>query len=156
MALTIAAESPLTEEAAALIEGSEAALREVYSAEECFTFTAAELAAPGITFLVARTGDGTPAGCVALCDCGTYGEVKRLFVTPEGRGRGTARALMADLEARAAAAGLASVRLETGDKLAAAVALYTDLGYHVRGPFGAYEDHPASLFMEKPLTNPAD
>ncbi|MCT8159192.1 GNAT family N-acetyltransferase [Pseudoruegeria sp. SHC-113] len=151
MTLTIAAESPLTPDAAALIEGSEAALREVYSEDECFTFTAAELAAPGITFLVARTAGGTPAGCVALCECDGYGEVKRLYVTPQGRGRGTARALMADLEARASALGLPSVKLETGEKLAAAVALYSDLGYTVRGPFGAYEEHPASLFMEKPL-----
>ena len=37
----------------------------------------------------------------------------------------------------------------TGDGLLAAVALYEKLGYRVCGKFGPYEDHPASLFMEK-------
>lgn len=150
MSLTITAESPLTPDAHRLIEGSEQALRAVYSEDECFTFTAQELDSPDITFLVARI-NGAAQGCVALVNCGQYGEVKRLFVLPVARGTGAARALMAALETRALAMGLSEVRLETGDKLAAAVALYQALGYAKRGPFGAYEAHPASLFMGKTL-----
>lgn len=150
MPLTITAESPLTKDAHDLIAGSERALRAVYSAEECFTFTAKELDAPNITFLVARSG-AVPLGCVALVDCGTYGEVKRLFVTPNARGTGAAHALMSALETHATALGLPSVKLETGDKLVAAVRLYHKLGYRECGPFGAYDLHPASLFMAKTL-----
>jgi putative acetyltransferase len=151
MPLAIRPESPLTTEAHRLIEGSEAALRAVYTPDECFTFTAAELDDPKITFLVART-DGRAIGCVALVDYETYGEVKRLFVSPDARGTGAARHLMAHLETQSRAMGHSRIMLETGDKLAAAVGLYRDLGYEDCGPFGAYEDHPASLFMGKPLT----
>ncbi len=151
MKLQIAIESPLSTEARSLIDGSEAALRAVYPPEDCFTFTAAELDSPKISFFVARREDQAPTGCVALCDYGTYGEIKRLYVPQSGRGLGTARALMAAAEAQAQSLGHTVMRLETGDKLAAAVALYTALGYQARGPFGDYPEHPASLFMEKPL-----
>lgn len=149
--MKIAVESPLTQDAADMIEGSEAALREVYTADECFTFTAAELAHEDIIFLVARGDDNVALGCVALCDYQTYGEVKRLFVPPAGRGKGIARALMDELEERARLLGHASVKLETGDKLVAAVALYTSMGFSICGPFGDYPEHPASLFMTKDL-----
>jgi putative acetyltransferase len=86
---------------------------------------------------------------VALMHCGGFGEVKRLFVAAAGRGLGVARALMAALEADAVAQGLAQVLLETSDRLVPAVTLYTSLGYRVRGKFGDYDDHPASLFMGK-------
>ncbi len=150
MTLAIAAENPLSSDGRALIAGSEAALRKVYSADECFTFSADELTRPGISFFVARQS-GAPVGCVALCNCADYAEIKRLFVTPEARGTGTARALMAHLEAAARAGGHRCLRLETGPRLAGAVALYRKLGYNQRGPFGAYAEHPASLFMEKTL-----
>lgn len=150
MPLTIHQESPLTDDAHRLIEGSEQALRAVYTPDECFTFTAKQLDDPAISFLVARL-DGQAIGCVALVDLGDYGEVKRLFVDPASRGTSAARALMARLETTARAAGHTEIMLETGEKLAAAVALYRALGFTRRGPFGDYEDHPASLFMAKPL-----
>ncbi len=149
--MIITAEDPLTEESRVLIDGSEAALREVYPPEECFSFTAEELAKPEITFYVARNDTGMPLGCVASCDYGDYAEVKRLFVPPAGRGQGTAKALMDHLEATARDEGKTHVRLETGDKLAAAVALYAARGYIRRGPFGDYSAHPSSTFMEKSL-----
>jgi len=152
--ITIAQDSPLSEDGRTLLAGSDTALRAVYSAEECFTLNPEELVADSITFLIARE-EGVALGCVALVDCGSYGEVKRLFVTPQARGKSLSRLLMADLEARATALGHGAVNLETGDKLEAAVALYKKLGYRVCGPFGDYPDHPASLFMTKELTSEA-
>jgi putative acetyltransferase len=149
-ALSISTESPLTEDSRRLIEGSEAALREVYDEDECFTFTAEELDRPEVDFLVARN-DGTPVGCVAMVTCGDYAEVKRLFVPDSARGLGVAKALMNDLEFRVRAKGITLVRLETGPKLSAAMALYAARGYVECDRFGDYEDHPASLFMEKRL-----
>lgn len=149
--ITIAQESPLSEDGRTLLAGSDTALRAVYSADECFTLNPEELVDDTITFLIARE-EGVALGCVALVDCGTYGEVKRLFVAPQARGKSLSRLLMADLEARATALGHGAVNLETGDKLEAAVALYKKLGYRVCGPFGDYPDHPASLFMTKDLT----
>ena len=150
MTITIATESPITDEGRALIAGSEEALRAVYTEDECFTFTAEELLDDSIHFYVARK-DSDPVGCVALVDYKTYGEVKRLYVPETARGLGLAKILMAHLEAASKDMGHTSVKLETGDKLEAAVALYKRLGYSVCGKFGEYEDHPASLFMEKAL-----
>ena len=148
--LAITVESPLSPDGLALIAGSQAALLDVFAPDEIFTLDPSELAVPAITFFVARE-TGRAIGCVALADCGDYGEIKRLYVGPAGRGKGVARALMAALESHAALRGQRLMRLETGDVLVAAVALYKDLGYAVRGPFGDYSEHPASLFMEKPL-----
>ena len=150
MTLIIAAENPLSTESLELIEGSEAALRELYTAEECFSLEPAELATDNVTFFVARK-DGLPLGCIALSACDGYAEIKRLFVTPAARGSGAGIRLVEHLETAAAKIGLSLIRLESGHKLAAAVALYEKMGYTKRGPFGGYSAHPASLFMEKQL-----
>lgn len=150
MTLSVAAESPLTPEGRALVEGSQLALQEVFAAEDIFSFSAEELAKPGVSFLVARE-QGQALGCVAIVKCGDYVEVKRLYVPAAGRGRGIARALMAALETRVRAENIRFVRLETGDLLTPAVTLYLSLGYKKCGRFGDYADHPASVFMEKTL-----
>ena len=148
--LTIAIESPVSPEGRALIAGSQTALLEVFPPQDIFSLDPQELANPAVHFLVARE-NGTALGCVASVRCGDYAEVKRLYVTTAGRGKGVARALMAALEAAALTDDMALIRLETGDALVAAVALYKALGYQVCGPFGDYSEHPASLFMEKHL-----
>ncbi|MBE9476181.1 MAG: GNAT family N-acetyltransferase [Proteobacteria bacterium] len=146
----ITQESPITDDGHTLINGSEAALRAVYSADECFTFTADELLDDKVSFFVARK-NGVAMGCVALVNEVAYGEVKRLYVPDHARGLGIAKVLMAHLETQAKAQGFRYVKLETGDKLVAAVALYKSLGYDVCEKFGPYEDDPVSLFMEKAL-----
>ncbi len=151
MTLTIAQESPLSEEAAALLSGSEAALREAYDITECCSYRGAELAAPNISFFVARL-DGTAVGCVALCAEDGYGEIKRLFTVPQVRGQGVAKALVAHLEASAKAAAMPRILLESGSKLAAAVALYDAMGYTRRGPFADYAQGDTKVFMEKALS----
>lgn len=150
-AVTVAQESPLTPDGRALLAGSQQALLAALRPDEIFTVTAEELDRPGLTFYVARGARGEALGCVARAEGAGYAEVKRLFVAPQGRGRGVARALMARLEADARAAGHPVVMLETADALRPAVALYEALGYARRGPFGAYAAHPASLFMERRL-----
>lgn len=152
--LSIAIESPCSPDGLALIAGSQSALLEVFSPDEIFTLDPSELDVPTIRFFVARA-QGRPVGCAALADCGDYGEIKRLYVGPEGRGKGVARALMAALETHACLHGQRLMRLETGDALVPAVSLYKSLGYAVRGPFGDYPEHPASLFMQKSLAGGA-
>ena len=148
--LSITIESPTTPDGRALIAGSQTALLEVFPPEDIFSLDPQELAIPAVRFFVGRSG-GAALGCVASMDCGDYAEVKRLYVPAAGRGKGIAKALMAALEADAARRGIPVIRLETGDALLAAVALYRALGYQVRGPFGDYPEHPASRFMEKAL-----
>lgn len=149
MPVSIATENPLTPEARALVEASQAALLAVFPPQDCFSYSAEELANKSTQFLVARAADGAPVGCVALVDEGTYGEVKRLFVDPARRGAGVGRALMLALERAARDIGLGLLRLETGAALEAAVGLYRQLGYADCAPFGGYPDIPSNMFLEK-------
>jgi len=77
--------------------------------------------------------------------------MKRVFVDPAARGKGVARAIMEALEQDAAKRGVTRMQLETGIKQPEAIALYRKFGYAERGPFGAYQPDPLSLFMEKRL-----
>lgn len=146
----IRTESPLAEDARSLIEASQSEMEKVYPPEEIFSLGPEELAAPNTQFLVARLGE-TAVGCIALVDMFRYGEIKRLFVSEAARGLGLGRALVLEAENAARDIGLRFLRLETGPKLEAAVAVYKSLGYRERDRFGDYEDNPSSLFMEKSL-----
>ncbi|MFF6926103.1 GNAT family N-acetyltransferase [Streptomyces californicus] len=81
-------------------------------------------------------------------------EIKRMFVIPEGRGRGLARRMLAALEEDARAAGRVRMVLETGDQQPEAVALYTSSGYAVCEKFGHYREYESSICMSKPLRAP--
>jgi GNAT superfamily N-acetyltransferase len=78
-------------------------------------------------------------------------EVKRMYVAEDHRGRGYARAVLAELERTAAAAGRHRMVLETGVPQPAAIALYTSSGYEPIAPFGAYRCSPNSRCYAKPL-----
>ena len=114
----------------------------IFASPESFT-------GPGSAWLVAYDG-GEPVACGGLraIDAQT-GEIKRLFVTARARRRGPARALLAELERRALAAGQRRLRLITTDVLHEARALYEAAGYAVVATprEGARQDY----LMEKPL-----
>ena len=108
-----------------------------------------EILPPGGRFLVAFLGD-RPVACGALkrLDSSTA-ELKRIYVRPEARGRGVARALLAGLERAARDAGYSRVRLDTGDRLPGAPALFRSCGYR---EIADYNANPfASLWFEKEL-----
>lgn len=148
--LEIAVETPTSHDSRALIDDSDAALAKHYSKEQCFSFSVDELTAPNVEFLVARRA-GQAVGCVALVDCLTYGEVKRLYVRDEARGAGIGMSLMAAAEQAARDVGLRVIRLETGARLAAAVAIYKARGYRQIPAFGDYPAGSASQFFERTL-----
>lgn len=150
MSVEIAIEDPLSDDARALIGESDTFIRAVFPPEECFTFSPDELANPNTRFYMARL-NGTPVGCVALVHYDGYGEVKRMFVSDAAQGNGIGRKLMQHLEADAVQSGVDLIRLETSEKLVAAVNLYQSLGYSKRGAYGDYPDCGVSLFMEKRL-----
>jgi putative acetyltransferase len=78
-------------------------------------------------------------------------EVKRMYVTPDARGRGIGRLVLSVLEAEARRLGLSRLVLETGARQPEAVALYERAGFVVIPAFGEYLDSPLSLCMGKPL-----
>lgn len=108
-----------------------------------------ELRPPGGTFIVGRE-DG-----VAICCGGLKAppdgacEIKRMFVVREARGRGIARALLAELERRAVALGYAVVRLDTGPRQPHAQGMYERAGYAQIANFNA--NPVATFFAEKQL-----
>ncbi len=148
--MNIAPASPLDPGPAALIAESDALMAALFPPEDNFNLDPGALAAPHIRFFAASEA-GETLGIIALANMGDYGEVKSLFVSDAARGRGLARRLLAHVEAEARAQGLPRLRLETGNRLTAAIALYEAAGFRRRAPFGTYPDAPTSIFMEKPL-----
>jgi putative acetyltransferase len=104
--------------------------------------------------LVAREGD-QPVGCGAVRLLAPQtAEVKRMYVVPEARGRGVARALMAALEEASRGLGALRMVLETGLRQPEAVALYRRVGFMVIPAFGEYVGSALSLCMGKELPLP--
>ena len=102
-----------------------------------------ELREPAGSFLVARL-HGEPVGCGALKLHGRRpAEIKRMWVSSAARGLGVGRRLLAELEGRAGAHGVRTVRLETNRYLVEAIALYRSAGYREVAAFNAepYADH---------------
>lgn len=95
---------------------------------------------PPAGLLLVATLHGETVGCGALTfQHDGFAEVKRVWAAPSVRGMGLGRRLMAELESRAAEAGVRSVRLDTNRGLTEAIALYRALGYReVR----RYNDNP--------------
>jgi GNAT superfamily N-acetyltransferase len=105
--------------------------------------------------LVARDDDGTAVGCGALRHLGGgTAEVKRMYVVPAARGRGSGKLLLAGLEQAARERGWTTLRLETGPRQPEAASLYLSAGYRPTTAFGDYvgaRDAEDSLFFERIL-----
>jgi GNAT superfamily N-acetyltransferase len=108
-----------------------------------------ELRPPTGALLIARYGDEA-AGCagVRIRDA-TTGELKRVYVRPELRGKGGAALLLAAVEDAARALGAERVVLNTRRDLVEARALYARHGYAETSPY--VEEAYAERFFEKKL-----
>ena len=95
-------------------------------------------------------------GCVALRKIGDgVGEMKRLYVRPEFRGRGLGRTLTEKLIAEAKQIGYARLRLDTlPGKMDQAIAMYRSFGFQEISPY--YKNPVAdATFMELLLSKRA-
>jgi putative acetyltransferase len=147
--LTIQQEPPDQPDVAPLIAALDGLMASLYPAESNHLLDIAALSDPAVTFLVARD-DREAIGCGAvLRDPRGWGEVKRMYVRPDQRGRGIGRRVLSELESIARNARLPLLRLETGIHNADALALYRRDGFIECGPFGDYAPDPLSVFMEK-------
>lgn len=115
---------------------------------------AEQVTPPAGVFLVARV-DGVPvgSGAVRALPDGPpgVGEVKRMYVVPEGRRRGVSRAILDRLEAEAAGFGYRRLQLETGDRQPEAIGLYESAGWHRITPYGQYAGDAGSVCFAKDL-----
>lgn len=107
--------------------------------------------APPRGFFTVGYADGVPAACGGWrARDGAAGpplrdgdvEIKRMFVLVAHRGRGYARAVLAELERTAAAAGHRRAVLETGTRQPEAITLYASAGYVPMPRFGYYRHSP--------------
>lgn len=137
----------------ALIEALNAELSSRYPEEGAthFRLDAAEVAEGQGAFLVAWRS-GRPVGCGAMRRIDERaGEIKRMYVVPDERGRRIGGVVLAALEAEARRLGLSRVVLETGERQQEAIALYERAGFARIPPFGEYVDSPLSVCMAKEL-----
>ncbi|NWJ40047.1 MAG: GNAT family N-acetyltransferase [Geothrix sp.] len=94
-----------------------------------------DYAPPAGRLLLAKQ-DGRPVGCIALRGLSPIrGEMKRLFVRPQGRGLGLGRRLVTRLINEARAAGYAELVLDTLPSMAEAQGLYLAFGFRDIPPY---------------------
>jgi putative acetyltransferase len=149
--LILQIESPRQADVERLLAALDAYQSALYPPESNHFLDVDALAAPNVRFFVARR-EGRALGCGALrIDAAGYGELKRMFVSPEARGYRLGRLLLDRIEEEARREGLPCLRLETGIHQPEALGLYRSAGYVEREAFGEYRPDPLSVFMEKSL-----
>jgi len=100
---------------------------------------------PGGELLLARNEAGTAIGCVGLRPLPSDDslmrvcEMKRLYVTPAGRGTGVGKALASTIIATAEKLGFSEMRLDTLPSMVSALNMYQAFGFD---DIPAYYDTP--------------
>lgn len=149
--LALHREHPSSRDATVLIAALDADLARVYPRSVIFGLHEEDFDPDHMVFLVARVG-GVAIGCGALRSLDpVMGEVKRMYVVPDMRGRGLSRRLLAAVEALAVEKGHRTLRLETGRLSPPALALYRSSGYREIPPYGEYVGNGYSICFEKSL-----
>lgn len=143
---------------AGLVEQIQAEYVRIYGGIDATPMTPGEFADPEGAFFVGYL-DGEPVvmgGWRFRPDVDAPGgsrpaEIKRMFVVPARRRTGLARAVIAELERTAAAAGADVLILETGTPQIGAEQFYRSCGYTDSVRFGFYADKPHTVYLGKPL-----
>lgn len=143
--------APTHPDAVRLLNASHALMNSLYTPDQCHALDHAALLDPSIRFFTAREGNDV-LGCGALQVKTGYGEVKSFYVDKAARGKGVGAALIRQIEDQARDDGLPTLKLETGDELAAACRLYERHGFTRCGAFGDYVENGSSVFMTKDLS----
>ncbi len=103
-----------------------------------------------IKYVVLAYDGNRAVGCGALKEYAPDTmEVKRMYTTPEKRGKGIATKTLSELERWAGEMGFTKCILETGKKQPEAIGLYSSHGYTVIPNYGQYADVENSVCFEK-------
>jgi len=110
-------------------------------------------APPGGELLLAKRGDHV-LGCIALkpLEPPRVGEIKRLFVRPQARGKGVGKALVEAAITAAKAAGYDEIKLDTLPEMTGAIALYKASGFEPIAPYGSHP-YPGLVTLGKKLSS---
>ena len=96
--------------------------------------------------------NGIPIGCGAFKPYDKIsGELKRIFLKKEVRGKGLSKLIVKALENWMLEDNLSIAILECGDRQPEAIGLYQKLDYKVIPKYGVYVDMPNSICMRKDL-----
>lgn len=103
-----------------------------------------------IKFVVIAYENDKPVGCGAIKEYepGSM-EIKRMYTSPESRGKGIATKILGELENWASELSYEKCILETGSKQIEAVGLYKKNGYKLIPNYGQYAGVEYSLCFEK-------
>lgn len=105
-----------------------------------------------IKHVVLAYENGKPLGCGAIKEFEpSTMEVKRMYVLPEGRNKGIASQVLAELESWARELAYTRCILETGLKQPEAIGLYRKNGYQQIPNYGQYAGVENSVCFEKVL-----
>ena len=105
-----------------------------------------------IKCVVVAYENDSPIACGAIKEyrLGTM-EIKRMYTSPEGRGKGIATRILTELELWAKELSCEKCILETGKRQPEAIGLYKKNGYHLIPNYGQYAEIENSLCFEKEL-----
>ena len=93
-----------------------------------------------------------PLGCGAIKEFdATTMEVKRMYTSPESRGKGIATKILLELEKWTEELSYEKCVLETGKRQPEAIQLYAKSGYKMIPNYGQYEGVVNSICFEKQL-----
>jgi putative acetyltransferase len=92
--MRISFESPHQADAIALIAELDAYQSALYPPESHHALDLTLVAADRVLFVLARDDAGQAVGCGAVVRSPEYGELKRMYVRPEQRGRGIAKKIL--------------------------------------------------------------
>ena len=105
-----------------------------------------------IKYVLVAYEDGKPMGCGAIKEYAPgIVEIKRMYTSPESRGKGIATKILTELEIWATELSYKKCILETGKKQPDAIALYKKNGYKLILNYGQYAGIENSLCFEKEM-----
>jgi len=148
--VTLCVEKPNRREVIGLVAELDKYLQSLYPPESNYLLDVHTLMGEDILFLTAKDGERyVGCGAVKMVKEGQYGEIKRMYVVPDERGKRIGYKILAELERLALQAGFKILKLETGIYQREAISLYEKFGFQRTAWFGEYKDDPLCLFFEK-------